>query len=179
MSTIRFRDLVKAAGSPEPKSLWTDPKKDRGFMQAVKQNRVMTVVQEPSSKKKDHGEVGFHQQPHATYFVFPKLLPVHQGKVIGIKYELLEESRPSDVISLKELKKESRSARVKSSAKEHRPPAEHSFNFRVRRVATIETHLRVKARNKTEARKQAERMANGQGFELSQAKIQNQITSAE
>jgi hypothetical protein len=178
MSTIRFSDLVKTAGSPEPKSLWTDPKKDLGFMRAVKQNRVLTVVQEPSSTKKDYAEIGFHQQPFATYFVFPKSLPVRQGKVIGIKYDLVEQSRPNDVVPLEDLKKEPKAVRGKSLPKEHRQPTEHSFSFRVRRVATIETHLLVKARNKTEARKKAEQITNGQGFELSQAKIQNQIMFA-
>jgi hypothetical protein len=52
MSIIRFRDLVKTAGAPEAKSLWTDPKHDRNFMRAVKQNRVLTVVRESKTKLK-------------------------------------------------------------------------------------------------------------------------------
>jgi len=77
MAVIRFRDLVRTAGSPEPKSLWTDPKKDRDFMRAVKEKRVLTVVQE--AKRSDFGELGFHQHPHAFYFVFPKPLPAEAG----------------------------------------------------------------------------------------------------
>lgn len=88
MAAIRFRDLVKTAGAPEPKSLWTDPKNDRDFMRAVKQGRVLTVVQ--GSKRKDFGELGFHQHPGALYFVFPKPLPVEEGRVVGIKYDLDE-----------------------------------------------------------------------------------------
>jgi len=178
MPTIRFRDLVKMAGSPEPKSLWTDPQKDRGFMQAVKQNRVVTVVQEPSSKKKDFGEIGFHQQPYAAYFIFPKPLPESKAKVIGIKYDLIKEAKPRDTISLEDLKRESKPPRKKSPPKEKPRAVEKAFNLRVRRVAVIETNIQVKARNKTEARKQAAELMKGQGFDLSQAKIQNQISFA-
>jgi len=36
MAALRFRGLVKTAGTPEPKTLWTDPKADRDFMRAVR-----------------------------------------------------------------------------------------------------------------------------------------------
>src|SRR3954464_15711520 len=131
MSVIRFRDLVKTAGTPEPKSLWTDPKNDREFMRAVKQNRVLTVVQE--SAKKDFGELGFHQRQGALYFVFPKPLPAEEGKVIGIKYDLAEPKEPTDPVSPKELK---RSRKVQaSSAPEKREPPLRTFHVSVRRTA--------------------------------------------
>lgn len=101
MAVLRFSDLVKTAGMPEPKSLWTDPKTDRDFMRAVKQKRVLTVMQE--SQRKDFGELGFHQHPGALYFIFPKPLPSEQGKVIGIKYDLVESGEPADAISPAEL----------------------------------------------------------------------------
>jgi len=110
MGVIRFRDLVKTAGTPEPKSLWSDPKSDREFMRAVKQKRVLTVVQE--SKRKDFGELGFHQHPGALYFIFPKPLPAGEGRVIGIKYDLVEPGEPADAISPAEL---NRTAKRKSA----------------------------------------------------------------
>jgi hypothetical protein len=59
-------------------------------MQAVKQNRVITVVQEPASKRKDFGEIGFHQRGGAAYLVFPRPLPKSkQANVVGINYSLL------------------------------------------------------------------------------------------
>jgi hypothetical protein len=175
MSTIRFRDLVKTAGNPEPKSLWTDPKEDRGFMQAVKQNRVITIVQEPASKKKDFGEVGFHQKPHATYFVFPKPLPNRQGKVVGIKYDLIRQPKLNDAISPGELKRKSKRARKKAVAKQSRQPVEKSYKIQVRRVAVLESSILVEARDKLEARKKVEQIIGQQDFDLSKAKIESQI----
>src|SRR5438874_946754 len=137
MSLIRFRDLVKTAGTPEPKSLWTDPKNDREFMRAVKQNRVLTVVQE--SAKKDFGELGFHQRPGALYFVFPKRLPAEQGKVVGIKYDLAEPKEPEDPVSAKDLKPLAK--RAKLPKLEKRPPPTKTFNVVVRRVAAVETNI--------------------------------------
>ena len=61
-------------------------------MQAVKRNRVLTVVQDPTSKRKDYGEIGFHERHGAAYLVFPRPLvkggPAH---VVGINYSLLAE----------------------------------------------------------------------------------------
>jgi hypothetical protein len=147
MSTIRFRDLVRAAGTPEPKSLWTDPKEDRDFMRAVKQNRILTVIQGPRSNKKDFGEVGFHQHQHALYFVFPKPLPEAKGKVIGIKYDLVEPREPKDALSPEELRR-AKPARIKSSWKEKPEPQAKTFQVLVRRVATLDATIAVEARTK-------------------------------
>src|ERR1051326_4794343 len=89
---IRFGDLVRVSGRPEIVSLWTDPKRNRPFMNAVKENRVLTLVQEPAAKRKDFGRIGFHREPHASYLVFPRPLQSNPAsRVIGIKYELLEQ----------------------------------------------------------------------------------------
>jgi hypothetical protein len=51
---------------------------------------VVTVIQEPKSSGKDFGLVGFHQLPHASYFVFPRPLNAKpDARVVGINYELL------------------------------------------------------------------------------------------
>ena len=85
-------DLVRASGRPEVKSLWAKPQRDKNFMRAVNTHRVMTVIQNPVSKKSDYGRVGFHKDPHASYFVFPRqLAAAEDARVVGINYELLEE----------------------------------------------------------------------------------------
>jgi hypothetical protein len=173
MSTMRFRDLVKTAGTPESKSLWTDPKNDRDFMRAVKQNRVLTVVQE--SAKKDFGELGFHQRPGALYFVFPKPLPAGHGKVIGIKYDLAETTEPKDPVLPEDLKRASKRAKRLKQEKQEAPAK--TFNVTVRRLAVVETKAVVEAYSKNEAREKAIEMVKGQGFDLAKAKIENKIES--
>lgn len=172
MSIMRFRDLVKTAGRPEPKALWTDPKNDRDFMRAVKQNRVLTVVQE--SKKKDFGELGFHQGQGSLYFVFPKPLPAQQGKVIGIKYDLVEEGEPKDAVSPEELRRGAK--RGKHRLEKRETPAK-TFNVKLRRVAVVEANVLVEAHSKAEARKKSMEMVKGQGFDLAHAEIENEIKS--
>jgi hypothetical protein len=90
---VRFGDLVRNSGRPTVHSLWTKPGRDKAFMQALKRNRVLTVVQDPTSKRKDYGEIGFHQQHGASYLVFPRPLPkTDGGRVIGINYQLLDDA---------------------------------------------------------------------------------------
>jgi hypothetical protein len=173
MSTIRFRELVKTAGTPAPKSLWTNPKTDREFMRAVNQNRVLTVVQE--SAKTDFGELGFHRHEHALYFVFPKPLPANQGRVIGIKYDLVEEREPDDTIPAGKLKRVSKPKRAKSASLEKREPPAKTFSVVFRRFAVVETNISVEAHSKAEAREKSIEMVKGQGFDLAKAKIKNQI----
>ena len=85
---LRFRDLVAASGKPQVVSLWTKPEADRVFMKAVKENRVLTLIQPPTTKHKVYGIVGFQKQ--ASYLVFPNPLPVKElFRVRGIKDELL------------------------------------------------------------------------------------------
>jgi hypothetical protein len=89
---IRFGDLVWNSGRPETHALWMDPKQDRSLHRAIKENRVFTVIQEPTSKHKDYGRIGFHQEPHASYLIFPRPLPQKKdARVIGINYQLIEE----------------------------------------------------------------------------------------
>ena len=51
--TRRFGDLVRESGRPEVVTLWTEPKKDRAFSKAIRENRVLTVESDPTSKRKD------------------------------------------------------------------------------------------------------------------------------
>jgi len=71
-------------------TLWTDPKHDPRMSKAIRENRVLTVHQEPTSKKKDFGEIGFHKIPFASYLLFPKPLPEKsEARVVGINYQLV------------------------------------------------------------------------------------------
>jgi len=175
MAAIRFRDLVKTAGTPEPKSLWTDPKADRDFMRAVKQKRVLTVVQE--SKRKDFGELGFHQHAGALYFVFPKPLPAEEGRVIGIKYDLAESGDPKDAISPVELNRRAKKTRAKSPETKSAAPAVKTFQVAIRRVAAIETSLTIDAHSKSEARAKVSELMRKAEFDASKAHIKNAVKS--
>ena len=54
---IRFGDLVRYSGRPQTVAPWEKPEKIPAFNRAIKQNRVLTIVQELG--KKDHGAIGF------------------------------------------------------------------------------------------------------------------------
>jgi hypothetical protein len=85
---LRFSNLARASGKPQVVSLWTKPEADRVFMKAVKENRVLTLIQPPTTKHKVYAIVGFQRQ--SSYLVFPKRLPVKEPlRVVGIKDELL------------------------------------------------------------------------------------------
>src|SRR5215831_17506162 len=103
--TIRFGDLVRNSGRPQTVTLWTDPKKDGSMQRAIQTNRVLTVIQEPTSKHKDYGLIGFHQKPSALYLVFPRPLPQDSdSRVIGINYQLIEEPEATDPVRPGDLK---------------------------------------------------------------------------
>ncbi len=70
MKEIRFTKLIESSGRPEPATLWSNPKTNRPFMKAVKENRVLTLIQKPAGTHKDFGLIGFHQQSFATHNVF-------------------------------------------------------------------------------------------------------------
>ena len=93
--TVRFTQLIEAAGRPEPVTLWTAPENDPEFSKAMRENRVLTIVQQNVGAKADYGLVGFRQEPLASYLVFPKKLAYPaETKVIGIKYGELAEPKP-------------------------------------------------------------------------------------
>jgi hypothetical protein len=172
MGTLRFSELVKRHGQPEIKTLWTKPEDDAAFMRAVKQDRVLTLVQEPSSKHKDSGEIGFHQKPYASYLIFPKALEESKGaKVIGIKYDLIREPQISDALSSKSLKTLPRKKRIQAAEK---PEKRLLFNIRVRRTAILDTTIAVEAKSKSEARQRAIEIAKGQSFNSSEATIKTE-----
>ena len=93
--TLRFDALLETAGQPVQVTLWTKPEDDHSFMRAVKEKRVVTVIQNNIGPKKDYGLVGFYPQDRATYLLFSK--PIEEPgetKVVGIKYERLATAEP-------------------------------------------------------------------------------------
>ena len=169
---IRFQQLVKTSGKPVIVSLWTDPRRDRPFMKAVKENRVLTVIQEPASKRKDFGLTGFHPETHAAYLVFPKALPL-RARVVGIKYDLVDQPQVRDPVSRTDLKP----ARARLKPKRASRPETKTFNVIVRRTAVVESSQSISARDKTSARRQALESAKREPFDLSRAVVRTEITS--
>jgi hypothetical protein len=180
--TVRFGALVKNAGQPEVYLPLFDPKQDRAFMQAVKQQRVLSIRQEPASRRTDFGIVGFDERKHTTYLVFPKpLKQFANARVIGIKYDVIGESalssgnappasrtmkpkRSKAAPAPKPAAKE-RSVRVVTPVKPTRafkpePPPKPKpqptpFRVHVRITIVAEKHLTVSAMTKAEAKMKA------------------------
>jgi hypothetical protein len=90
--TLRFAALVEISGKPQQQTLWIAPEKDKTFMKAVEQNRVVTLVQINVGTRKDYGIVGFFPEKKGTFLVFPKPISYGKGtKVTGINYENLSD----------------------------------------------------------------------------------------
>jgi len=170
---IRFGDLVKKSGQPEIVSLWMDPKRDPSFMKAVKENRILTVTQEPASKRKDFGRIGFHPESHVSYLVFPKPLPRDTApRVIGIKYDLIAATRVSDPVIVSEKKISRRRPKP-----EKRKP---KFDVLIRRTIVIETVIDIEnASTPSDARRKALQTVKGEAFDPAKAVIRNEVLSVE
>jgi hypothetical protein len=173
---IRFSKLVQKGGKPEPMTLWTKPKDNPAFMNAINENRVVTVFQKPTGTKKDFGLVGFHQEQFATYLVFPKPLPkLGEVHVIGIKYDLLQEQPESQtarkkVESPKAVLKDAvpdGSNAVRNGVHKSKPDQESGKTFEVKIVRTgrVETILTVDAMTISEAEANALKTVKSQGFQ--------------
>jgi hypothetical protein len=177
----RFLELVKTSGKPEIVSLWTDPKSNPQFMKAVKQNRVLTVIQEPRSKRTDFAEIGFHRVPYASYLIFPKPLPAERdGRVIGIKYELVEMPVPNDPVSAQDLETGVAGRKRRSKPARSQPePATKTFQVLVRRVAVSEDNISVTAQDEDEAKERASAQVKRERFDLTKAVVRNEILRVE
>jgi hypothetical protein len=169
---IRFEQLVQRAGNPEVVTLWTAPERNRPFMKAVKENRVLTVVQEPASTRKDFGRIGFHQNAHASYLVFPRSLPSDRdSRVIGIKYDLVRQAIPRDPVSPKERPAPGSRAQRKSQARD--------FDVVIRRTAVLETSVRVSGRTESQARRDAVASARRLPFDIAKAVLREDVMSVQ
>ena len=191
MKTIRFGDLVRTSGRPKTVTLWTKPQDNPSLSSAIKKNRVLTVVQEAG--KKDLGLIGFEELTGALYLEFPRPLPSGKdARVVGINYQLIDEpavpekdrakpSKPKSVhkklVDLATLLNEKEPAERptppthKRSAEPPPPPKPvvqkpkpREFIVRVRRTATIEDEIKVKALDQPAAEQLALERAKRKAF---------------
>jgi hypothetical protein len=170
--------LVKAAGKPYVATLWTDPKNDRHFTQAVRENRVLTVHQPVKAHKKDFGVVGFHEDKNVSYFVFPKRLRAQpKTQVVGIKYNLLAPEPVTDPITRASVAQPRSHHRRSTTAPTETPIRieETEFTAIVKRSAVWERVITVRAANKSEAKRKVATEANSQTYELRDAIVHDQI----
>ena len=164
--SIRFSELVKTSGPPRMAIFWTNPRSDRTFSKAIRENRVLTVKQENVGNKTDYGTVGFHQEKNVSYLVFPKPLPnLRNTRVIGIKYEMLVRSENANALAPSKIITSPKPVKIKSK----------EFRATVRRTAFWETNMEVMARNKTEAKAKITRTLATQNFSDKEAVAHNEI----
>jgi hypothetical protein len=89
VKTVRFADVVEAAGKPEPYTLWQKPASDRHFQSALNNHRVVTIQKSESGT--EFGMVGFKQSKLARYLIFSKSLKRFDGnRIVGIKWDLVK-----------------------------------------------------------------------------------------
>ena len=116
---VRFAKILEAGGKPEAYLAFSDPDKDPSFMRAAKESRVVTIKQEPTSKRKDFGIVGYVKEKYATYLIFPKSLQEFSGqRVIGIDYSILQSAdvRVGGKVPARRKKPEPKKQKTRSAA---------------------------------------------------------------
>jgi hypothetical protein len=173
--TIRFGDLVRNSGRPEVVTLWVEPKKDRSFTRAVRENRVLTIHDDPKGHRKEFGQIGFHHEPGAIYMVFPKPLPdAPESRIVGINYQLAEDRPPEGPLA--------RASPSRSAAKPNasRPRTEpklelKTFSVLIRRTATLEDVHQVKAPNEDAARDAALKTVRRKRLNSSRAVMREEV----
>jgi hypothetical protein len=179
---VRFSKLVEQGGKPGAYLPFGDPEKDQSFMRAVKEERVVTIKQEPTSKHKDFGIVGFLKEKYVTYFIFPKSLRQLSGqRVIGINYDVLSSENVIPFGGPQPVRARTKSAKAPlqeklapKPKKEKPPPQPKQFSVRLRVTATIEKDVEVTAWNKCEAENKARDEA-GEAVDLSNVSTQTKV----
>jgi hypothetical protein len=175
---VRFGKIVETGGKPAAYLAFSDPDKDRSFMRAAKDSRVVTIKQDPTSKRKDFGIVGYEKEKYATYLIFPKSLEEFNGqRVIGIDYSILQSAdvRVGGKIPAVPKKPEPKKEKTKSAAvpkpepprpepKPEKPkPQPKRFTVEVQITTVERKEVEVTAWNQTEAKKNAIREVQASG----------------
>jgi hypothetical protein len=183
---IRFSKLVKDSGRPETVTLWTEPEKNPDFMKAVRQNRLLSVIQKSTAHGKDFGTIGFLKEHRVLYLIFPKPLPKEpDAHVTGIKYDMLRGAQSTKAVNPSKTQT-SRGATHKrqnhgspnGNASGSFPPApRHSRTFRVqiRRTASVETELAVAVEDFHQAEQSALALIRKEAFQPEE--IQDEVKS--
>src|SRR5262245_31604006 len=115
---IRFTQLVAVSGKPRVATLWvSDPKADPEFKNAIEANRIVTIHMKNVGSTADRGEIGFNPGKTSGYLIFQRPLSMVAGtRVIGLKYNLLEDSDHKNSASAK-VKRSQRSVRREKATK--------------------------------------------------------------
>jgi hypothetical protein len=157
--TVRFAKVVETAGKPDVVSLWTKPERDKNFMTAVRQNRLMTIKQKTVGSAEDFGVVGFLREKNASYLVFRNPLTQFQDRrIIGIKYDLIETPGPiGRLIKPGIAQNPARTSKTPPAEWSPEPPANETLHKRTKKfTVTIRITAITKVRHTIEARSKAE-----------------------
>ena len=115
-------------------------------MRAAKEERVVTIKQDPTSKQKDFGIVGFLPEKFATYLLFPRSLREYSGqRVIGIKDHAL---KSADIVAsggIARPKAPKAGPKPPKAKKEKPKPQPKRFAVRVRITSVEEKEIEVTA----------------------------------
>lgn len=193
---MRFGDLVRNSGKPQVVTLWTKPEENPELTKAIKQRRVLTVIQEPG--KTDYGVFGLELRPGALILVFPRPLPpMENTRVIGINFELVEQpvvspAKAKPVIKAVESARKGKTSITSEPRLKPEPPRKpetpksvppkpttRKFKVTVRRTASLESELEVEAANENAATRQAVEAVKQTPFELSQASVRVEVVKTE
>jgi hypothetical protein len=192
--TVRLDQLIKSSGKPEAITLWTRPEDNPEFMRAVKQHRVMTVIQRNVGTKKDYGLVGFFPKELAAFWIFPKPLDFpNETKVIGINYDRLATSEPRGTlykpkpkrrypgIPLRKERTSPAASKIESNSapakpKTPPPPKQFAFRGRARITATQDLDLEAKASSAAEASSHLKAQVEQLAIDPAKAKISRKFS---
>lgn len=176
---VRFGDLVRNSGRPRVLTLWTRPEKDPAVSGALKQNRVLTVMEPPNQTK--FGVLGLKPDAHAIFLMFPRPLDLDPGaRVVGINYQLAEQPelapRAATASPAKERSRPQHRTKPQAAIKpEPTPKPPKRFKVRLRRTATLEETREVEAANRREAKLRAMDIARGEPFDLNRATVRDAV----
>lgn len=150
-------------------------------MRAVKANRVLSVRQEPTSKLADYGVVGFDEQKHTTYLVFPNSLAgFADARIVGIRYDVVGSSRVSTSPAPKFPKQKAGANRLATTARpsaksptgrtapkraprKRVEPERKTFRVHLRVTIVREKDVEVEATTRADAKKKAQAAVQGEG----------------
>jgi hypothetical protein len=91
MKTVRFSKVVGKCGKPEVYLLMSET--DPIFHKALEAEKILSLSEETHGSGSEFGTVGYDKKRHGQLLLFPKSLKAFADtKVVGIKYDLLEES---------------------------------------------------------------------------------------
>ncbi len=96
MKTVRFTEVVKKSGKPEVYLLLS--KDDKPFHNALRQDRIMSLVGGVDGAKTEHGVVGYDAARHGQLLLFPRSLKsfVH-ARIVGIKFDSFAEPTATEL----------------------------------------------------------------------------------